>query len=481
MMDPAAADPAATDPAAAEPAAADPAATDPGGSVRASEADANASARLPRTLDLIAYSLGSTGMGVWVTVPGLLLLFFLTDMVGVPAAIAGLTMLLPKIVDIIVHPLLGSRSDGQARRLGHRRRMMLWGLLLGVAMVGMFAVPAALTGWPAALWVGGWFVAGNLLFATFQVPYLTTPSDLAVGYHARTRTFMFRMLFLTAGLLGAGIAAPAIAHGGRGDYIRMAVILSIAMLVSAVIGLLGVRRLTTSCGVREPDAVAARSTWSDVRAAMCDRDFRALVLSYLFTVTTTHLFMAGLPFYSQYVFGKAALTSVFMGAFLAPALLAGPVWMLISRRIGKQRGLLISQGIFVVGSAALLLGAVLGLAASVGIVVVLGVAFAGLQLFAFSMVPDAVAAAHARGASRAGSYTGVWTATEASGTAIGPYLYAGVLAIGGFVSVTAGQQVQQSDTALSAVLLGFTIVPAALMVIAALFQGRYRLDRRPRG
>ncbi|MEO8907234.1 MAG: MFS transporter, partial [Microbacteriaceae bacterium] len=134
---------------------------------------------------------------------------------------------------------------------------------------------------------------------------------------------------------------------------------------------------------------------------------------------------AGLPYYSRYVFGNAALTSVFMGAFLAPALIAGPIWMKISHRIGKQRGLLISQGIFIAGSAALLLGSVLGFAASVAIVVALGVAFAGLQLFAFSMVPDAVADAQTRGVSRAGSYTGVWTATEASGTAVGPYLYAG--------------------------------------------------------
>ena len=60
------------------------------------------------------------------------------------------------------------------------------------------------------------------------------------------------------------------------------------------------------------------------------------------------------------------------------------------------------------------------------------------------MVPDAVAAAEARGESRAGAYTGVWTATEATGTAIGPYVYSAVLALGGFVSTTAGQAVAQS-------------------------------------
>ena len=426
---------------------------------------------------LSAYASGSFGMGVWVTVPGLLLLFFLTDIVGVAAWLAGLTLLAPKIVDVVVHPLIGSRSDRQARRLGHRRRMMFGGVALGGAMVAMFSVPASLEGWPAAVWVGSWYVVGNLLFAMFQVPYLTTPSDLRIGYHERTRVFMFRMLFLTVGLLGAGVAAPAlVASEQRGDYTVMASALAVVMVVSALVAIRGVRRLTDACGFREPTENVGHSTLADVKVAWADRNFRMLVLSYLFTGTTTHLFMAALPFFTRYVFDNSGLTAVFMGAFLVPAVVAGPLWMIGSRKFGKQRGLLASQLIFVVGSAALLFAAQVGVVVSVVLVVAMGVAFAGLQLFAFSMVPDAVAVAETEGASAAGSYTGVWTATEALGTAIGPYLYAGSLAIGGFISSTAGEEVTQPDSAITALLLGFTVLPAALMLVAIGFQRLYRLD-----
>ncbi|BEL04845.1 MFS transporter [Actinoplanes sichuanensis] len=424
--------------------------------------------------DLVRYATGSVGMGVWVTVPGLLLLYFLTHTLGVPPAVAGLTLLLPKIIDVVVHPYLGSRSDRAARRTGDRIGMLRAGLLLAVAMAGMFSVPAGLSGAPAALWVGGWFIAGNLLFACFQVPYLTTPSDLRVGYHERTRVFMVRMLFLTLGLLGAGVAAPAlVAAGGRGDYARMAVLLSVVMVVSGLVAITGVRRLTAHAGFRAP--AASHSTRADVAAAWRDRDFRALVLSYLFTGTTTHLFLAALPFYTEYVFENTKLTAVFMGAFLGPAVIAGPVWARVSRRIGKQRGLLVSQGVFVAGSLAPLSG--YGLVPAVIMVVALGVAFAGLQLFAFSMVPDAVAAAAVQDTTRAGAYTGVWTATEATGTAIGPYLYAAVLAAGGFLATTDGQAVAQPSSARTALLLGFTVVPAALMAVALFFQLRWTLDR----
>nr|WP_223206272.1 MFS transporter [Streptomyces xanthii] len=427
--------------------------------------------------DLTLYAAGSVGMGLWVTVPGLLLLYFLTQTLGVPAFLAGATLLLPKLVDIVVHPLLGSRSDRQARRTGHRRGMLRWGLLLAVAWTAMFSVPGGLTGTSAALWVGGCYIAGNLLFACFQVPYLTTPSDLRIGYHERTRVFLFRMVFLTLGLLAAGVSAPSlVASGERGAYARMALLLAGGLVLSGLLAVRGVRRLTDHCGFKAPGE-RAHSVREDVRAAWRDRDFRALLLSYLFTGTTTHLFLAALPFYTQYVLRDRSLTAVLMGAFLVPATVVGPLWLRVSRRTGKQRGLLIAQGMFLAGSLALLPGRALGTAATLGVVVVMGAAFAGLQLFAFSMLPDVVAAAEARGAADAGAYTGVWTATEATGTAVGPYVYAAVLAAAGFVSTTEGTTVAQTDPALRALLWGFTALPAVLMGIALFFQRRYGLDR----
>ncbi|MFE7225444.1 MFS transporter [Nocardioides sp. NPDC057577] len=433
--------------------------------------------RRARVGTLSEYGVGSVGMGVWVTVPGLLLLYFLTDVLGVAPFLAGLTILAPKVIDVIVHPLLGSRSDREAVRQGHRRSMMTRGALLGVAMAALFAVPGGLEGWSAAAWVCCWLVVGNLLFASFQVPYLTTASDLDIDYHERTRVFVYRMAFLTVGLLGAGVIAPALtASGSRAAYAQMAVALGVVIVITAFVAIRGVRRLTAECGVRPPETGSAHSVLDDLRVAWRDRNFRFLALSYLLTGTTTHLFLAALPFVTDHIFDDKKLTALLMGLFLGPALVAGPVWRAVSRRIGKQRGLLLCQSIFVVGSLVLLAGAAVGIAVTAPAVVALGVAFAGLQLFAFSMVPDAVDAARSAGVSRAGAYTGAWTATEALGTALGPYLYAGVLGLGGFVSGTAGEHIIQPHSALVAVVVGFTIVPAVLMSGAILLQRRYELD-----
>jgi GPH family glycoside/pentoside/hexuronide:cation symporter len=94
------------------------------------------------------------------------------------------------------------------------------------------------------------------------------------------------------------------------------------------------------------------------------------------------------------------------------------------------------------------------------------------------MVPDVIAASGPDGTTRAGSYTGVWTATEATGGALGPYVYAACLAVGGFVASAADEHTTQSSTALAAVRYGFAVGPAVLMTVAVLLQRRYTLDAR---
>ena len=441
-----------------------------------STVEAHSNETAPSSGKLLAYATGSVGMGVWVTVPGLLLLYFMTDVLAVAPWIAGFALLLPKVLDVIVHPWFGTVSDRQRAKYGHRRHMMWLGLFLTLALIGMFSVPASLSGVSAALWVGFFYVLGNLLFASFQVPYLTTPSDLNVGYYQRTRVMTYRMVVLTVGLLGAGVMAPALVKSGeRGDYTMMAVYLSVVMLVSGTVAITGIKRLGAYMP-KEFTGEAHPGFVEGIRTSLADRNFRMLVLSYLFTGTVTHLFMAALPYYSAYVFDRVGLTAVFMAAFLVPALIASPLWLRANKRgLTKQKGLLISQSMFVIGSLALAAGSILGLAATVAIVLMMGVAFAGLQLFAFSMVPDVARAASADG-STAASYTGVWTATEATGTAIGPYVYSMVLAIGGFAASSGGQNVTQSSSAMTALVVGFTAVPALLMMVAMVFQRRYRLQ-----
>ncbi|GAA3454535.1 MFS transporter [Dactylosporangium matsuzakiense] len=426
--------------------------------------------RLPRA-GLAAFATGSFGMGIWVTVPGLLLLYFLTDILAVTPLLAGATLLIPKIADVVLHPWVGTLSDADLARRGHRRRLLLIGCALVAAFAGLFTVPPALTGPAAAGWVAVVFIAGNLLFAAYQVPYLSTPADLAIGYHERTRLMGFRMVVLTIGILAGGIGAPLLAR--QAGYATMAAALGGLMLAALLVGVTGVGRLAATAATAPPQRP---ETGHGLLVALRDRQFRRLTGSYLAMSTTSHLVLAGVPYYAKYALGRPGLTTVLVAAFLAPALVATPVWVRVARRYGKQRGLLAAQAAFVAGCLVLAAGSAAGRPVVVGAVVVLGVAFAALQLLPFSMLPDVVA--HSGRPQRAGSYTGVWTATDSLGGALGPYVYAACLALGGFVASTGDETVPQPGSAIVWIRLGFGAVPATLMLVALLLQRSYTLDGR---
>src|SRR5919197_1915115 len=95
-----------------------------------STAETTAPTRLPLRV-CSGYALGSLVTGAFGTVPGLLLLPYLTDTLAVPAFAAGLLVLLPKAWDVVFNPVAGRISDRTTTRIGARRQYLIFG---GIAL-----------------------------------------------------------------------------------------------------------------------------------------------------------------------------------------------------------------------------------------------------------------------------------------------------------------------------------------------------------
>src|SRR6476469_5105755 len=94
---------------------------------------------LPRRVR-VGYGLGSVATGAFGTVPGLMLLPYLTDTLGVAAAVAGGIVFLPKAWDVVLNPVAGRISDRHVSPLGPRRPFLLRaGALLAVSFALLFA------------------------------------------------------------------------------------------------------------------------------------------------------------------------------------------------------------------------------------------------------------------------------------------------------------------------------------------------------
>ena len=111
------------------------------------------SMRLP-TSTVARFAIGSIGTGGFGTLPGLVLVFYMTDTLGVAAWVAGIVVAGAKIWDVLIDPVIGGLSDRLLARTGSRRRMMVIGALaLPIFFVLTFAVPAGVGPLAGATWV----------------------------------------------------------------------------------------------------------------------------------------------------------------------------------------------------------------------------------------------------------------------------------------------------------------------------------------
>lgn len=101
----------------------------------------------------IGYGLGSLCTGTFATVPGLILLYYLTDVLAVPAAVAGAAVFLPKAWDVLINPLVGAVSDRSRLSGGPRRPFLLIGACtLPPLFALLFAAPPLRARPPRAMW-----------------------------------------------------------------------------------------------------------------------------------------------------------------------------------------------------------------------------------------------------------------------------------------------------------------------------------------
>lgn len=398
------------------------------------------------------YSLGSLVTGSFSTVPGLLLLPYLTDTLGVHAATAGLLVLLPKAWDVLFNPIAGRISD----RRGSRRPLLLQGGL-GVAVLfsALFALPAG-----GGAYVGIVFLLCATAYAFFQVPYVAMMAEITTDYDQRTRLMTWRMAVLALAILLSGAGAPAL-RDATGGYQIMGIAVGLVILLGTVMVYLGTR------GVTAQSHVDAGAGFKVLFAAVKEsRPFRRLLLAFVIQAAGVSTLLAGVDYMSRVVLRDPSMQTLLFLSFVGPALLVMPLWQRFGVRYGKRISFITATVIFAIPMAGVAAAQVLPTFVIVVLSAITGVGYCGMQVFPMAMLPDVITAEEQRtGVRRAGLFAGVWTAGETFGFALGPGIYGLILAIGGYVSST-DAAVVQPESAVTAALVGFTIVPMVLVVAA---------------
>ncbi|MDE0064045.1 MAG: MFS transporter [Gammaproteobacteria bacterium] len=306
------------------------------------------------------YGLAQLSERLGTAVLGTYLLFYYSQVLGMPPALAALGAGLAVIVDAITDPVIGSISDHWRSRHGRRHPFMYAGALCtGIPFYLLFAPPV--TG-DAALfvWMLVWVNLARIAMTLFYIPNVALGAELTEDYHERSSVVGYRTFFgLVGGLgslmLGFGLffsPTPEHEHG----QLNAAAYPPFALLVGAVVT---AATLWSARGTRhvveflpQPPARERDSVWTivvrvftDLWSAMQSQSFRVLFCGLL-ALSAAMGIEAALSIHVLTFFWELEQADVLMlaptyvlgavvGVLLAPALVR-----LVSRKRMLQAGIL---------------------------------------------------------------------------------------------------------------------------------------------
>lgn len=425
------------------------------------------------------YGVGQIAGQVFRDLPSLMLLFYMTTVLGIAPDLAGAVIFVPKLVVGLVGDVgMGVMSDRLSGRIARRWWLLAGVLLSPLAMVLLFHVPAG-DQTSQLVWLGLCFSLYMLVFASFSVPYLALAGELATSSTQRSQVMAWRLVFTSVGVLVAGALAPAIVAeggGGQSGYQTMSIVLAIICPASLLVAFLATRSAREAGANLRQDA--AKRTRLSVRSALAKifrSRFTVLLGVNLMQLTGAGMGYAALLYFLAYNVGlgqTGALGTIGIVVLAACAgiILAQPLWLRLAGTLGKKNAYILATLLYAASYIGWGLSARWPAEASYVFSFIAAIGNSGWAMLGFSMVSDVAA----EEPEHAGLYAAAWIASDKIAFALGGTLLVGVILTAfGFRSDLAVMRQAQPESALVGVQIAFALCPVLLNCVAALFLWRF--------
>lgn len=429
----------------------------------------------------LVYGASAYGKGLFIAGMQFVWLFFMTDVLEIPPAIAGLILLVPLVWDGVVDPLIGYLADRTRTRWGKYRPYLIFAspvvaVFFALAFVRPPFGPEATIAWA--------FVTGMLFrsaYAAIEVPH---NAIMALGTRdSKLRATLAGLKVLFNGLAGLTVAlaiAPILKGANvdaeaQGFFVAAAVGGAVAVplmwLCAAVFR--DVDRPTSTDAA--PPVTSLRSY---VGGLVGDRSVFIVFGVWIVTMMTLPTFSKSLIYFAKYDLGDETWASTALVTMTVGQTLAAPLFAWLAQRFEKARLAQIGQALSVVVLMVLLTTHSTD-RIFLGVLVALeGVAIGGSMSIALSMVPDLVEANELRTGRRveAGVF-GAFMLSNKVAQGLGIGLFGVLLGASGYVA-----NVAQSEETLRSMRMIMTVLPIvgslAAIAILAFYKLNYAEHRR---
>lgn len=323
---------------------------------------------------------------------------FMVGTVGLSLGAAGAVILIVRMLDAVVDPLIGWIGD----RSGRRKPWMIAGVPL--VAVGALSLCLARPGAGFVVMLGA-SLALNLGYTLIVNPYGAWGLELGRDSSERTALAGARIWFASAGMILVLTAMGVLER--RFGFDRAALVAVLGVTIAAVtpvtVGVVlalfaerpGPRKLRTSGG---------RALW---HALMCKPQLAAALGLYALAGASDAAGMASFLFFVENVLGLAGWGALLMLVPTGVLLAALPAWTWLARRIGRQRTMMSACALDILIAPLVLLVPAQNVALLLPLLVMRSLPSGVDYMLLTSLFADAAARDFDAGQPRAGVYQGV--------------------------------------------------------------------------
>lgn len=429
-----------------------------------------------RIREKVSYALGDVGSNLVYAPATSFILFYLTNVVGIGAAIAGTILLLGQSLNGIVDLIVGALIDKTNTRWGKTRPWILLSAApLAVTFVLLFSVPAGLDDTGKAVWT---FIMYALVMAVFfttaNVAYSALVSVMTPNSKMRVTLTTFRFFAAILTTIVVNLATLPLVEtlgGGQGGWTATAVIYGVVSAATLVVVFFGTRERVATAD--DADSSAKQPLRLLLGAVFRNRYFYfAAALFVVFYVLQGVGSTAGV-YYATGILNDPAAFGILSLAQLAPILIGIGFMPALIGRFGKRRMFLVGLGVMLVGAAIPLFNPEDFTVVLIGLLV-RGFGSVPLAAGFFAIVADVVDFGEWRFRVRTdGLIFSAVTVGQKVGAGLGTALVGWVLAFGGYDAAAE----TQAPAAEQAIVALYIYIPIVLTIIAAIIVYFFRVEQ----
>lgn len=398
---------------------------------------------------------------------------FYAQELGVSLSAVGGFLVVSRLFDVIIDPVLGRWSDHTRSRFGRRKPWMVIGVpitMLGAWLI--FMPPAQANGWYLLTASTAIYLGASIL----GVAYSAWGAEIVENYHGRSNVAGIREGGNVLGIVVASCIPAIAAVMGHGiDRFTM------SMMGWAVIVMTPLTVWAALTWIPEPAAPPQTALpWFRTMATLLrNKPFRLLCIAYVVLNTGASVTNSTLIFFISHYLKQPEVIGPTLLASFGCVLLGVPIWVAISRRIGKHKAAGLSLLIAVTLSGLL----AMQLRPGDGWLFVALMAGLGATSAAFLTLPIGIVGdiidydALKTGSSRGGLYFGVWSFFQNVSPAIAIGITLPTLQAFGFDASSK----TNSPEALAALKYIYCLAPLPFYMIGAFLFLRFPLDARRHG